>query len=36
MIELYEKLKKKICSSKNEALDEIMNNINDEVYGMIN
>jgi hypothetical protein len=29
LMELYEKLKKKICSTKNEALDEIMNNIND-------
>lgn len=36
MIDLYEKLRKKICATKNEALDEVMNEINDEVYGMIN
>lgn len=35
MNELYEKLRKKICSSKNEELDDAMNNINDQVYGMI-
>jgi putative lipoic acid-binding regulatory protein len=29
MGEIYEKLRRKICASKNEELDEVMNNIND-------
>ena len=36
MIDEYQKLKKKIATSKNQALDTLMNNINDEMYSMIN
>lgn len=35
MNELYEKLRKKICSCKNQQLDETISNINDEVYTKI-
>lgn len=36
MLEEYEKLKKKMCAVKNEALDEAMNDVNNSVYCMIN
>lgn len=36
MLEEYEKLKKKIAHSKNQALDQLMNNVNDSLYTMVN
>lgn len=36
MVGEYEKLKKKVATSKNQALDNLMNNVNDEMFTMIN
>lgn len=35
MNEDFERIKKKICMSKNEGLDKIMNKLNDQVDSMI-
>lgn len=35
MIEQYQKLKKKISIVKNESLNELLNNVNDEIHSMI-